>query len=272
MKANRIKHGEHRKLLAVFAVAALILAAIGAVIGFGRLRELYLAQCVITDMNTQVSIRPGTMVHPANIAEGLGLKLGANLATIDFARKRREFMQEIPNLRDLRISRTLPDKVTVIVEERTPFARLDLRGKPSATGKVVDLDGVVFYWQRGTQSLPTIREASAPCTPKCATVTGRTRAALRFLEACREPGLAELSVLEVDVSKPDFLLATLTSYARVKISWEGMDEEQTPASRADLCARLGNLSKAIRSKVAPQATIWNATIPNRIFADTKGEL
>lgn len=272
MKENRVKRSSSRRLAAAFAAVLLVLAAIGAVIGYGKLREIYLAQCVITDMSAQVAIRPGAMVHPANIAEGLGLKVGANLATIDFDRKRRELMKEIPNIRDLRISRTLPDKVSVVVEERTPFAKLNIRGNRATTGKVVDANGVVFYWQRGTQTLPTIRETSAPGTPKGETVTGRVRAALRLLEACREPGFTELAVLEVDVSKPDFLVATLATYARVKIAWEGMDEPQTPVSRADLLARLTNLVKAIRSKVAPETTVWNATMPDRIFADNKDTL
>ena len=158
----------------------------------------------------------------------------------------------------------------VTAEERTPVARMELRGKNVLSGRVVDTEGVVFLWQRGTETLPTIREARVP-TPKGQRITRRTLAALRLVEICREPEFAELGILEVDVSKPDFLLATLGNYATVKIAWEGMDE-QTPASHGDLVRKLELLRKAIRSRVAADAVIWNATMPDTITGDTQKKL
>ena len=49
-------------------------------------------------------------------------------------------------------------------------------------------------------------------------------------------------------------------------------DDPTPASQADLRSRLTQLRDAIRSRVATTAVIWNATIPNRIFADTQEAL
>ena len=95
--------------------------------------------------------------------------------------------------------------------------------------------------------------------------------ALRLVEACREPELLELGLLEVDTSKHDFLVATLGNYSKVKILWEEMDES-TPVARQDLVVRLTLLRDTIRSRIAPNAVIWNATIPNRIFADTQETL
>ena len=143
--------------------------------------------------------------------------------------------------------------------------------KSGETGRVVDTEGMVFIWQRGTQTLPVIREALPPGTPKGQRITRRTLAALRLVEASREPAFAEFGILEVDVSKPDFLLATLGNYSKVKIAWDEMDE-QTPASRTELRVRLANLQKAIRSQIAPSTTIWNATMPDTVFADTQGRL
>ena len=268
MKANKIAPSRRVGLAAT--IAALILCALGgaALFGYGKLRDLYHEQCLITDMPRQVSITAGKMVHPSNIAECLGLKPGANLADIDFDRRRQELLAEVPNLRAIRIRRILPDRIVVESEERTPVARMGVKGSRQPTGLVVDTEGMVFAWQRGTQTLPIIREPNAPGTPKGRRITGRTLAALRLIEACREPDLGELAVLEVDVSKRDFLVATLSTYAKVKISWNEMDE-QTPASRSDLLARLRNLVAAIRSNVAPDTVIWNATVPGRIFADTQ---
>ena len=269
-KANKIER-PNRGLIVTAVVATLVILGIGAVLGYDKLKAVYLEQCIITDMPSQVEITSGKMVHPSTIAEELGLRAGANLALIDFAAKREELLTKVPNLRSVRIARRLPDKVIVTAEERTPVARMGLKGRSSETGRVVDTEGMVFVWQRGTQTLPVIREALPPGTQKGQHITRRTLAALRLVEACREPSFAELGILEVDVSKPDFLLATLGNYSKVKIAWNEMDE-QTPAAMADLRVRLSNLQKAIRSQIAPNTAIWNATMPDTVFADTQGKL
>ena len=269
-KANKIER-PNRVLIVTTVVVVLVILGVGAVLGYDKLKAVYLEQCVITDMPSQVEITSGKMVHPSTIAEFLGLRTGANLALIDFTAKREELLAKVPNLRSVRIARRLPNKVIVTAEERTPVARMGLKGKSNETGRVVDTEGMVFIWQRGTQTLPLIREALPPGTQKGQRITRRTLAALRLVEACREPGFAELGILEVDVSKPDFLLATLGNYSKVKIAWSEMDE-QTPTAMADLRTRLGNLQKAIRSQIAPNTTIWNATMPDTVFADTQGKL
>lgn len=269
MKENKIDRGRGKGI--VFAIAILCVLAVGAKYGYDRLKEVYNDQCVIRDLPAQVEISAGKMVHPSTIAEELGLRAGKNLAEIDFAEKREAILAKIPNLRSIRISRKLPDKVIVTTEERTPVARMGIRGQRGTDGRVVDTDGMVFIWQRGTQSLPVIRESAPPGTQKGHHITGRTLAALRLIEACHEPEFIELNILEIDTSKHDFLVATLGNYSRVKILWNEMDEG-TPNSRKDLEARLTNLRDAIRAKVSPETVIWNATIPNRIFADTQGKL
>ena len=271
MKATKIERPNHTGLIVAAAAIILVALGTGAVLGYEKLKGIYLEQCVITDMSTQVEISAGKMVHPSTIAEELGLRVGANLALIDFSAKREELLAKVPNLREVRISRRLPDKVVISTDERTPVARMGLKGKNNVTGRVVDTEGMVFIWQRGTQTLPTIREPQHPGTPKGQRITRRTLAALRLIEACREPEFLEFGVLEVDVSKPDFLLATLGNYSTVKIAWEGMDE-QTPASHADLVRKLGLLRKAIRSEAAPDAVIWNATMPDTITGDTQKKL
>ena len=269
-KANKIKRPNHG-LIVTAIVILLIILGVGALLVYDKLKAVYLEQCVISDMPSQVEITSGKMVHPSTIAEELGLRVGANLALIDFAVKRAELLEKVPNLRSIRIARQLPDKVIVTAEERTPVARMGLKGKTKETGRVVDTEGMVFICQRGTQTLPVIREALPPGTQKGQRITRRTLAALRLIEACREPGFADFGILEVDVSKPDFLLATLGNYSKVKIAWNEMDE-QTPSAMADLRTRLGNLQKAIRSQIAPNTTIWNATMPDTVFADTQRKL
>jgi len=271
MKANKIESGRHRGLLVAVAVIVVLALAGGAKLGYDRLRTLCQETCVVRDMSEQVEITSGRMVLPATIAEELGLKVGANLATLDLPAKRAEILSRIPNLRAIRISRRLPDKVIVAAEERTPIARMGIRGKRTVTGRVVDSEGVVFVCQRGTQTLPTIYENQEPGTRPGQRITARTLAALRLVETCREPEFLEFGILEVDTSKHDFLVATLGNYSKVKILWDGMDESNT-TSRQDLAKRLTLLRDAIRSRLTPETVIWNATIPGEIFADTQGKL
>ncbi len=272
MKANKIKTKYNRRLLAACCILPLLFALIfGAKYGYDKLRTICEHECIIRDMATQVEITSGKMVLPSTIAEELGLKVGVNLATIDFNAKREYLLKKIPNLRSIRILRRLPDKISIISEERTPIARMGIHGKRKVTGRVVDTEGVVFVFQRGTQTLPTIYEPQEPGTRKGERIKGRTLAALRFIEACREPDFLELGVLDVDTSKHDFLVATLGNYSKVKILWVDMDNP-TAASRQDLITRLTHLRNAIRCKITPDTVIWNATIPGEIFADTQGKL
>ena len=208
------------------------------------------------------------MVKADVIAENLGLRKGVNLATMDFTEKRRELLARIPTLRAVTITRKLPDKVLIAAEEREPVAKMGMRGRRGVTGRVVDVEGMVFPCLRGTQLLPSIVEPP-PGTAIGHMLSGRALAALRLVETCREPEFSDLSVLDVDISKLDYLLVTLGgSYARVKIAWDGMDDPDMH-SRDDLRARLSKLREAIRSGAAEGVKIWNATLPDRIFADSE---
>ena len=269
MRDNKLESESRRRgpLVAAAVVVVTLLLVAGA-LGFGKLRDIYLEQCVVTDMAAQVSITSGKMVKADIIAENLGLRKGVNLAKVDFAERRRELLVRIPTLRTVTITRKLPGKVEISAEERVPIAKMGVRGRRGVTGRVVDSEGMVFPCLRGTQLLPAI-VVPPPGTAIGQMLKGRPLAALRLVETCREPEFADLSVLDVDISKPDYLLVTMGgSYARAKISWEGMDDPDT-GGREDLVARLKRLRTAIRSGAADGAKLWNATMPDRIFADSE---
>ena len=121
--------------------------------------------------------------------------------------------------------------------------------------------------------LPVIREGKPGSAPG-STLSGRALAALRLIEVCREAEYIELAIQEVDISKRDYLLATLGNYSRAKIAWEGFDQEGA-GKKKDIERQISMLLKAIRSRVASGTVIWNATdtsSPGRIYADTKGAL
>ena len=257
---NRIDDGAPLRRKILLAVIALAAVAIGGKLAWDALAEICNERSLLFDCSRQVVIEAGKMVRAEVIAEHFGLRKGANLAAIDFSAKRRELLAKVPTLKAVTIQRIEPDSIRITAEERTPIARLNLRGNRRVSGRVVDDEGVVFMCQRGTQMLPTIREASAPGAQSGQTLEGASAQALELVNLCRESEYLELGVLEVDVSKPDYLVVTLGNYSKVKIRWTSHD---------DLARRLNSLLTAIRSRIGDGAKIWNATMPDRIFADTQ---
>lgn len=273
-KQNKINNNEGRKMALAILVMILVSGAIfGLVKACGLLKDIYLEQCVIVNMDEQVKLSAGKMVHPDTIKEALGLRVGANLALIDFKERRAELLKKAPNLRNIFITRHLPDKVTIETEERVPLARINLKGRKAPSGLVVDADGVVFSWARGTGMLPMIRESETPLPSIGQILSGKALAALRVIEACQDGELRELGILEVDISKPDYLIATLSNYSRAKLAWDSMKDVDSFESRRSMLKQLSLLSQAISSRVGDDAVLWNATdTSGRIYADLKGDL
>ena len=273
MKENKKKGSNGgRRVLILLGTVVCIAAIVGIAVAYGKLRDLWLEQCVITDVAAQVSITDGKMVRSDVIAYEFGLKNGANLALIDFAEKRRETLKKIPNIRDISIARHLPDKVSITVEERVPVVRLGITGQKTDFGRVADTDGVVFISSSGTQMLPLIREAAAPGTKKGQRLSGRALAALRLLETCRDQ-FRELAAIETDISKPDYITVVLgNDYSKAKVAWDGIDDP-SDATQGKLERQLNELTKAYCSRVDDSIRVWNATQPGKVYADTqKGSL
>lgn len=274
MKTNKIKHREHHAPLAIAAIVIIGITLVGLYIGYEKLRELWLEQSIIRDMDRQVTIASGKMVKAEVIATYFGLKPGANLSLIDYQKKREEILASVANLKDLRVRRQLPDRVIIDFEERVPIARLGIKGQRKDLGYVVDADGVVFRCFRNTQLLPIIHEGTRQSASAGRRVTARSRAAIKLLDICRNSEFQDIGILDIDTTSPDYLFVTIntgTNYTRLKLAWEGMDNP-SPASDAELIERLTRLKQAFASRIGTNAVIWNATEKSRIYADTKGKL
>lgn len=270
MKQNTVSHpGGKRTFAVLLALIVLIALGIGISVAYSRLRDLWLEQCVITDVASQVTVSSGRMVSPDAIMEAFGLRNGVNLALVDFSKQRADALKRYPILRSISVTRHLPDRVEISVIERVPSVRLGITAQRTETGRVADAEGMVFNCRRGTSALPVIREKGRPGTQPGKRLEGRARAALELLETARDPEFSELGILEVDISRADYLLATLGNYSRAKIAWTGMDGSLGSAKQA-LCGQLACLRDAIRARLSTNVKIWNATVPNRIYADTQG--
>lgn len=254
----------------LLAVAAIGLILMGLYWGFQRLNDLWTAPCYITNAAEQIVLEGTEYVPGDSILSICGLTNGVNLAECarQFEDMRKRVLERIPNLRDITLTRHYPNHLLIKVSERKPVARLKTRTKPRRIGYVVDEDGVVFLRIPNTQMLPEIWEATP--TPKGKTLEGRSAAALDLVMACRDRELEKLGLSAVDATSPDYLLISFgeSRTDRAKVDWEGRGQPTEKARKA-LRQTLKYLKQAVDTRLGERAVMWNATIPNRIFADTK---
>lgn len=267
MKTKNKDNRSARHALATLAVLAVVsTAAVAGMLAYGKLHDLWVEQSVITDVNRQVQVRSGSSISTDTVREMFGLRNGTNLALTDFAAKREAALKKFPVIKSIGISRRLPDGVSISVVERDPLARIGVSGVRKESGRVCDDEGVVFTCRRGAEMLPLIRETTAGTKPG-ERLEGRARAALSLLLVAREAAFADLSILEIDTARTDFLQITLSSYSSVRFAWTGMDSF-TPESDAALRDQLTCLSRAIAANLSGDVKVWNATIQGKVTSST----
>ena len=268
MKPNKISSNKRISAIAVAGIVVTAAVMIAVVVGFEKLRGIWLEQCIVHDLSEQGSVTSGKMVKGDVITGEFGLTNGANLALIDFAEKRRATLKKIPNLRNIVVRRRLPDGLEIEIEERSACGRVGVKGSRTSSNRVADSEGVVFSCAlASTGLLPVIREPASQTTRIGNVLGNRSLAALRLIEICGEK-FTDLGVREADVSNSDYILLTLGDYSRAKVAWEGMDNP-SPSNTANLIKQLRHLSQAIASRVGAGVRVWNATQDGHIFADTQ---
>ncbi len=243
----------------VLGLGGLCVLGLGAVLGARALRSIWHEQCRVGDHELDVVITTGKMVHRDVVTMHFGLTNGANLAEIPFARLRENLLERVPNIRDIRIERRLPNRVTIDITEREPLVRVGLpRSRNGKTGRVADAEGVVFQFSSNTSLLPLVREPAEPATPPGRKLVGNAAAALRLVKAAALPEFSEFQILEVETTHPDHLLVTLRNYDKAMIAWDHMLED-TRLSGESLHRQLKHLTEAMSTHLAPNTTMWNAT-------------
>ena len=277
MKANRInaQGATKRAILVTLGIILLTALVVGICITYSKLHDIWVEQCEIVDVAKQVRITTGQYIKEGVILEKFGLRKGANLALIDFRKKREEILGDVPNIREMKIERHLPERVEILVEERVPIARLWEKDSKTLSYRVVDSDGVVFDRARGTGLLPIIYESPKSVTPIGKRLTGRARAALSLLELARTAPFTDMPILGADTTPTDFILSTLGNYDKAKIAWTSMDEP-TATTQECLTRQLRHLHDAFTTGIArtsgptPHPVSWNAVIPGKkVYANTK---
>ena len=249
------------KVALALAVCAAVLAG-GAWGGWALFNAYYFRGqelFVLRDVRNNVAITTGKTLTPDLVCEVLELKEGKNLFSIPIEQKRRELLEQAPNIREITSVRRMPDKMKITIIEREPIARV------GSNGRVVDEEGVVFIRYAGTGGLPMIKGSDEFSQIKPGErLRGTEMAAVRLVNNTLRPE-CKLRLLAVDAAKEDYLLLTFSDYRQARFAWEGMQDEQKNTA-AKMQFHFDNLAKAMESVIGKPRLMWDATLPGRIFA------
>ena len=246
----------------LLAIAILFCAgiAVGAVVAFKTLSAICREECRTTSQDC-VTVVSGKMIAPELIISRFGLTNGVNLAEVPFAEIRSMFLKNVPQIKEITITRRMPNKVHIKVVEREPAVRL------SGDGRVADAEGVVFEYYRGTSVLPLItdNDAASDAMPGNK-ISGHAAAALRLILAAsaKNGDAPPLRILKADATKTDYILLTLADYGQAKFAWPNMDDD-TAAARESMTKQIAALSTAIATQIGSSGKMWDATVPGRAF-------
>ena len=212
---------------------------------------------VLNDLREDVTITTGKTLTPNVVCEFFGLKEGVNLLSVPIDRKRRALLKIAPHIRDIKIARRLPNKLSITIIERDPVALV----KTASGGmQVVDTEGIVFIRNNDTNGLPLITgpDGASPIEPG-ARLCDRKMAAVRLIGNTLRPGCkARLQI--VDTTKPDYLTLIFSDDREAKIAWPDMLNNRKD-TKAEMQERLDSLVSMMNNEVGIHVKKWDARLP-----------
>jgi len=172
-----------------------------------------------------VSITTGVALSTVEVERLTGIRKGKNMFALDLPKIRRDFLQALPNIRDIRIERLPPDTMNVRVMERVAVVR-----SPSNRRTVMDVDGYCFSLQPWQDSqadvLPRIRSEEWDALLPGQRASDRIRVALNTLDVVDYMGIS-LRIVEVDTTSPHFLVLLFTDRREVALPWNVLRQRKT---------------------------------------------
>lgn len=219
-----------------------------------------------------LKVDAGPSISPALVREWVGLREGVGLFDVDISAVRNRLVAEAPQVKDIEISRILPDTMHLRVVGRQPLVRLGRDGR-----LVADEEGLIFVWQGGLDILPCLvggdrhtgrigrdgiviggeRRQIHPGS----LLGGMGRAALRVLSLVENPAW-RLQVMEVDVSAADHLKLLLRDRREILLAWEGMRED-SERSLDRLKRRMSSLLQVLSDPASRDCRFFDATVDDQ---------
>ena len=267
-RATGVETGFPPEFWRALKIGAFTLAAAAACWGGRELfRSYYFSphgRFALTDVRRNVEVSAGKRLTPDSIYQLLKLTDGMNQFLRPIEKERLSLLAREPNIKELKIVRHLPDKMSISIIERSPIARVQTKDG----GWVVDEEGVPFIRYAGTEHLPIIRGVDLPAQIQSGNrVHGMAMAAVQLVSNMRRVNV-KLRLLELEVVKEDYLFLTMSDHRQVKFAWNEMLAEKNEVEQKAQLLRMqyhyDELELLMESPVGQICLMWDARVPGRI--------
>lgn len=192
----------------------------------------------------RIDITPGATKSPGEIRALAGIREGGNLCAVSADEIRRRILSAAPEIAEAQVSKTLPDRIGIIVRDRVPVALLlDER-------RALDADGLVFPLVGRDvgrfHSLPRIENGSSRSVAEAGrrlvdspgtTPEGpeaKMARALRLVVALGGRPEFPTRVDTLDVSDEAYLVFLTGDNRVVRILWEEIPDDDAISDALDL--------------------------------------
>lgn len=213
----------HLKALGIILLSMLV--CVGLVIGWQTLSRLMFSENPRYAIRT-LDISTELCVTPQRLKELTGIREGVNLHAFSAAKKRRELLRNLPNLRDARIVKRFPDHVTIVATDRVPEMKL------GSTNFAVDQDGNVLameeFQRRRWSNIPVLLEGNRKIQMQPGQiVSDKYRTALDIVNAYNAMEGISFKINQIDVSGRIYIiLLTSDSRREIRLVWNEMTSPQ----------------------------------------------
>jgi cell division septal protein FtsQ len=236
----------HRIGVLLFSMVVLGFLGLFLFAGFVRVRDAIFANNDRFAIK-KIDVIEGQIKTEAMIREYLayeGINIGTNLFAFDIGAFEKVYLKRNPLVRMIQVSRDLPDRLEVAIQERDPLARIGQR-----TTLVADSEGFVFRLnsKQRLHRLPVIIGCKDPQLVPGEYVRGSTRRAVDVLYVCDNPRVG-VRVVGIDISRRDYLIVHVQTPYGIKeclLSWDDMDKGLAYSGK-DLLVRLNRLKEGIK--------------------------
>ncbi len=175
----------------------------------------------------------GELTYPQIVSEG-DLREGVNLLRIDIEALRAR-LERLPQVREVEVTRQLPDRLSIKISERFPVAwiscpAMGIRAKTSQRGFMLDAEGYVIPCEsllKKYLSLPTIQARRLPQVKLGARLESEgVGAALRLIERSNELLFDDqIEIVEVDIRNDYSMSAYYNTDAEVTFGLEDIEDQ-----------------------------------------------
>ena len=230
--------------LFIVAMAGLISVGILAWHGTRSIGKYLFFQNDIFNLRNFKIVCDGEIVTPKHIFEYLELNSCSNIFAFNMANSRDMLLKNVPRIKNAEFTRHLPGELIITIRERLSVARLEM----NSYYLTIDHDGYILGISSGSKKLPVISgHEFSGLRPGIHLKERKIIKALDVLAVCDTTPVGNYVRLKnIDVGNPEVLEIYLAEGEKVKLSWNGMDQESAVA-RKNLENKLNRLAESLRS-------------------------